>query len=172
MRSSQSENVAEHTMQVAVIAHGLAVVGNTYFGKAYNPETAATLALFHECAEVLTGDLPTPIKYHNPVLRDAYKALEGTANEKLIDCLPACLRGAYAPLVKQTDGAEAALVKAADKLSALIKCIEEEKLGNVEFSAAKIATETAIHALHCEEAEHFIAHFLPAFVKTLDDLFL
>ncbi len=169
MRNSITENIQEHSHMVAVLAHGLGVIGNTVYGKAHNPEHLATLSLFHDATEILTGDMPTPIKYQNPDIISAYHQVEAYAADKLVQMLPAELREAYAPLLQPTPE-EYRLVKAADKLSALIKCVEERKAGNTEFMSAERSTREAIEAMGLEEADYFMEHFMPAFALDLDEL--
>ena len=136
MRNTFSENIQEHSHMVAVLAHGLALIRRDILGLPADPERCATAALFHDASEILTGDLPTPIKYFNPEIKQAYKQVEHVSGEKLLELLPESLRKSYAPLVHETDETVFAIVKAADKLSAHIKCIEELKAGNAEFESA------------------------------------
>lgn len=172
MRNSASENISEHSMEVAMLAHALALLGNKRLGKSYSPERAALLGLYHDCTEIITGDMPTPVKYHDPEIREAYKRIEAGAARRLLYMLPEDLRDEYAsyllPEAESTE--EGILVKAADKLSALIKCIEEEKAGNQEFHSAKEATRRSVQGLHCQEAEIFCEEFLPEYYKTIDEL--
>ena len=172
MRNVINENLSTHAAEVACIAHALAVIGNTYFGKNYDADRVTTLALYHDMPEVFTGDLPTPVKYANDALRRCYAELETKAVEQLSDRLPDELREQYRQLLDMSDcDAELKrLVKAADKLCALIKCIEEEKSSNNEFSSARIATERALEDMRFEELDYFMDNFLPAFSGTLDEL--
>ena len=172
MKSVTDENIAEHSAEVAQIAHALAVIANKIYKKDVNADRVATLALYHECSEVITGDLPTPIKYYNPEIREAYKNLEGVADSKLLSMIPKELQDEYAPLIKQeTDTYEHSLVKAADKLSAYVKCIEELKSGNREFAKAEVALKAEIEAyFHLSEVKYFCDRFLPSYSKTLDEL--
>ena len=172
MKSVSDENIAEHSAQVAQIAHALALIKNRRFGGDLNVDRVATMALYHETSEVLTGDLPTPIKYYNPEIRKAYKDIESTANEKLISMLPDDLREDYRELIEpETDSYEAVLVKAADKISAYIKCIEEMRSGNREFAKAEIALREAVEKYYCyEEVKYFCETFIESFGKTLDEL--
>ena len=170
MRNSRDESLAEHASETAILTHALATLGNRYFGKQYDTERAVTLALFHDTCEVYTGDLPTPIKYFSSEMRDNYKMIEKNAANTLLSHLPEELRPDYAPLIDADDDPLYRLVKAADKLAALIKCIEEEKSGNPEFSAAKKATLQSLRAMNMEEADYFTEHFLPAFSLTLDEM--
>ena len=156
---------------VAVLAHALAVIRRDVFHLAADPERAATAALYHDAPEIFTGDLPTPVKYFNPALRTAYREVESVAAQRLLDMLPEELRAAYAPLLHEDcDEATRVLVRAADKLSAHIKCLEELKAGNREFQQAAGQTRAAVEALALPEAQYFMEHFLPAFGLTLDEL--
>ena len=170
MRNSTPENIQEHSHMVAVLAHALAVIRRDIFKKPCNPDRAATLALFHDASEILTGDLPTPIKYNNPDIRTAYKNVEHMAAERLLGFLPQAIRCTYAPLLCEQDSQLYELVKAADKLSAYIKCIDERKAGNTEFLSAERSTKNAIAEMELPEADYFFKHFLPAFEWNLDEL--
>lgn len=171
MRNTIFENIAEHSLDTAIIAHGLAVIGNTYFGKHIDEERIAVLAMFHDTTEIITGDLPTPIKYFAPEIKVAYKNVEAAAGNKLLLALPREMRPVYKPiLLGEEDEAELwKYVKAADKISALIKCVEEKRMGNMDFEQAEKATIEAIHELKIEEAEYFLETFLPAYNLTLDE---
>lgn len=172
MRNTRSENICEHSLDTAVIAHALAVLRNTRFGGSVDPERAAVLAMFHDATEILTGDLPTPVKYDNPEIRAAYRRVEEMAQKKMLALLPQDLRGAYEPLLCQNAPGDAALfplVKAADKISALIKCVEERGMGNAEFRRAEQAQREAILAMCLPEAECFLTEFLPSYELTLDE---
>ena len=178
MRNTQPENDAEHSLQVAMIAHALAVTGRDRYGRDIDPEHVVTLAVYHDAAEVLTGDLPTPVKYHSDDLRTAYAQVEDAAVEKLTAMLPEALRREVSPCLRETDTEALApedadlrrIVKAADKLSALIKCIEEAKAGNREFDAAAERILSSIHDMALPEAEDFMRDCVPAFLLTLDEL--
>lgn len=171
MRNTSVEDVAQHSMQVAMIAHALCVIENTLFGGNYNAERAAVLALYHESAEVVTGDLPTPVKYYDNDINRAYKNIEGMAEQKLIDCLPPELKAAFAPFVQQDkDEHEHAIVKCADKLGALIKCVEELAVGNKEFEKAYETTRQSIVALPEKSVQYFLETFIPAYSMSLDYL--
>lgn len=171
MRNSVPENIQEHSHMVAVLAHALGVIRRDVLGQDCDPEHLAAMALFHDASEILTGDMPTPIKYQNEEIMQAYKAVEDLAAEKLLAMLPEAMRPAYAELLTGDHaGDEYRLVKAADKLSALIKCMEERKAGNREFTSAEKATIAALHAMELPEAEYFMEHFLPAFELDLDEL--
>lgn len=171
MRNSLPENIQEHSHMVAVIAHALGVIRRDVFGQECNPDECATVALYHDFSEILTGDLPTPIKYHSAEIQDAYKQVEQLACSKLLATLPEELKGAYTPIV----GGEAEkrlhdIVKAADKLSAYIKCIEERKAGNNEFLSAEKSTRAILNQSPMPEVKYFIEHFIPAFELNLDEL--
>lgn len=171
MRNSIHENIQEHSHMVAVIAHALGVIRRDVYGIDCDPEACAAVALYHDASEILTGDLPTPIKYHDDEIMSAYRRVETIASKKLLGMLPEELQPAFEPiLMGQTQRELHPIVKAADKLSAYIKCIEERKAGNNEFLNAEKQTLEAIHAYNMPEAEYFIEHFIPAFEKTLDEL--
>ncbi|MBE6546812.1 MAG: 5'-deoxynucleotidase [Ruminococcaceae bacterium] len=172
MKSVSEENIAEHSAQVAQIAHALAVIKNQKFGGTLNADRVATLGLYHETSEVLTGDLPTPIKYYNPEIRKAYKDIEAVANEKLLSMLPDELTAAYRPLVCAEENTyEYRLVKAADKIAAYIKCIEESRSGNREFARAEEALRAEVERYYeYPEVKYFCDTFLDTFRKTLDEL--
>ena len=171
MRNSLPENIQEHSHMVAVIAHALGVIRRDVFHVPCNPEEYAAVALYHDCSEILTGDLPTPIKDHSPEIMDAYRQVEQLACDKLLDTLPPELRGAFQPVL---DGETAArchdLVKAADKLSAYIKCIEERRAGNDDFLSAERSTRRTLESYRLPEVDYFLEHFIPAFELTLDEL--
>lgn len=170
MRNTERENLSEHSLETAVIAHALAVLGNQRFGRQVSPERVALLAVFHDTPEILTGDMPTPVKYYNPRLREAYGEVERTAGERMLSMLPEDIRESYRPLLLQEEGTiEALMVKAADKLSALIKCIEERKAGNMEFTSAQRATEESLRAMDMPEVNAFLEEFMPAYSLTLDE---
>ncbi len=170
MRNSYTENIQEHSHQTAVLAHALALLRNEYFGGHVDAGAVAAAALYHDASEILTGDLPTPIKYYNPDIRDSYKQVEAVACRKLTGMLPQRLQAAYAELLSPTDPEVEELVKAADKLSAHIKCLEELKAGNTEFRAAAQQTRQAMEQLKLPELELFMEEFLPSFSLTLDEL--
>lgn len=172
MRNEHSENLSEHSFEVSVIAHALAIIGNKRFGKNYNGERAALLGLYHDTPETLTGDMPTPVKYYSDEVRNAYKTVEENACKNIISMLPEDLRDEFSPLFITTPEDEELhkLVKAADKISALIKCIEEKKAGNSEFIKAGEGLEKSVANLGIPEAEVFVNEFLPAYELTLDEL--
>ncbi|MDR3052074.1 MAG: 5'-deoxynucleotidase [Oscillospiraceae bacterium] len=171
MRNTQQENDAEHAAQVAMIAHALAVLRNTRFGGQVNAGWVTQLALYHDAAEVLTGDLATPVKYFNPEIKAAYRGIEAAAAQRLLAMLPGDMRAAYAPLL-QPDTAETAwrLVKAADRIAAYLKCVEELSAGNREFAQAAESTLASIRALGLSEVDAFMAQFAPSFALSLDQL--
>ena len=169
MRNTFEENIQEHSHMVAVLAHGLAMIQRDILGEPADPDRCAAAALFHDASEILTGDLPTPIKYHDRTIRDAYKKVERAADERLLAMLPEELRAAYEGAFTATPDEEK-LVKAADKLSALRQCIEERKAGNREFLSAEEQTRRAIEEMHLPEADWFMEHCLGAFEKNLDEL--
>ena len=170
MRNTFSENIQEHSHMVAVLAHGLALIRRDILGLEAEPERAAVAALYHDASEILTGDLPTPIKYYNPRIKEAYKQVERVSGEKLLRLLPEQLQESYAPLIYEEDERVLAIVKAADKLSAHIKCIEELRAGNQEFASAAEQTRQALTDMHLPELDWFLEHCLDSFGKNLDQL--
>ena len=170
MRNTFEENIQEHSHMVAVLAHGLAVIQRDILGQPADPDRCASAALFHDASEILTGDLPTPIKYYNPEIKKAYKQVEAVSCEKLLALLPAELRPSYAPLLLESDEAGAVIVKAADKLSAYLKCVEELKAGNAEFAQAEKQTYKALVDMKLPCLDYFMEHFLESFRLTLDEL--
>lgn len=155
---------------VAVLAHALALIRRDILGLPADPERCATAALFHDASEILTGDLPTPIKYYNPQIKAAYKQVEQVSGDKLLEMLPEALRPSYAPLIHESDETVHPIVKAADKLSAHIKCIEELKGGNLEFESAAKQTRQALEEMHLPELDWFMENCLSPFGKNLDQL--
>lgn len=170
MRNTRTENVEEHSYEVAVLAHALTVIGRDVLGKELDPNAVAAAALFHDAPEIITGDMPTPIKYFNPELKTAYKQVEAVAQDKLLSMLPAELVPAYEPLVRESDPEVRRYVKAADKLAAWLKCQEELKAGNSEFARAADETMAALKAMEMEEVDWFMEKLGGAFRLTLDDL--
>ena len=170
MRNTRTENVEEHSYEAAVLAHALAVIGRDVFHKEIDPDKAAVAALFHDAPEIITGDMPTPIKYYNPTLKDAYKQVEAAAQDKLLSMLPSELVSAYEPLVRESDRSVQRYVKAADKLSAWLKCVEERKAGSTEFRRAEDETMASLRSMNMEEVDWFLDRMGGAFQLTLDDL--
>ena len=171
MRNTQKENIAEHSNDVAAIAHAIAVIKNTRFGGNLNAEKAAVLGLYHDMPEIITGDMPTPVKYHSKTLRDEFQQVEDAACEKLLSMLPEDMKGAYRPYFFQTeeDAYLWKIVKAADKISALIKCIEEQGAGNREFGKALEGTKKSIEKMNLPEADAFVEEFIESFYLSLDE---
>ena len=171
MPNANKENIAEHSHSVAVIAHALALIGNREFGKNYNPERAALLALYHDTTEVITGDMPTPVKYYNDEIKSVYKDIEKTAGDRLLKMLPDNYKQDYVSLFHKSDEDKQLwkLVKAADKISALVKCIEENRMGNREFDIALKSQEQKIADIDMPEVKFFSEHFLKAYYLTLDE---
>ena len=171
MRNTFSENTQEHSYQVAVLAHALALIRRDILKlPGADPDRCAVAALYHDASETLTGDLPTPIKYYNPDIKNAYKQVEHIAGQRLLSMLPPELVESYAPLVLEEDTDTLPTVKAADKLSAYIKCIEEQKAGNSEFDFAAEQTLSAMHEMNLPELNWFIANCLTAFTLNIDQL--
>ena len=174
MRNTYPETLSEHSLEVSMIAHALCTIGNVRYGKSLDASKAAVIGLYHDASEIITGDMPTPVKYYNQKIKDIFHSIEDEACQKLLGQLPEDLRGSYEDLFFPGE-AEAylwKLIKAADKLSALIKCMEEEKTGNREFVKARESTEEMVRVLSQElpEVEDFVREFLPAYAKTLDEL--
>ena len=170
MRNTQTENIQEHSHMVAVLAHALAVIENEKFGGQVDPGQVAVAALYHDASEILTGDMPTPIKYDNPAIQSAYQQVEAVAEQKLLSMLPEELRPAYEDAITIPDPEVKALVKAADKLDAYLKCVEELKAGNTEFRKAKEQTYAALCQNPIPALRYFMEHFLADFSLTLDEL--
>ena len=178
MRSSRPENLSEHSLEVALIAHMLCVIGNVRHGRALDAERATLIALYHDASEIITGDMPTPVKYHDGRIRDAYRAVERGAEERLLDALPEDLRPAFEDVFWPAEGAGddelylRRLVKAADKVSALIKCVDEARSGNTEFESAEKTCRAAVEEMASElpEVADFMSEFLPSYGATLDEL--
>lgn len=171
-RNAIPENVMEHSYEVAVIAHGLAVVSKRVFGQDVDPQEVATAALFHDASESLTGDLPSPIKYHNSMIRDAYKGVERVAEREMLATLPEALRDDYIDLLlhERHSPAVEKLVKAADIIASLVKCKAEVNAGNREFAKALLDVEDRVNKLNLPEVNYFCEHFLGSFDLTLDEL--
>ena len=171
MRSTVQENIQEHSHMVAVLAHALGLIRRDVLHQPCDPEHLAAVALYHDAPEILTGDLPTPIKYHSASIKSAYDEVESVAVERLLDELPDALRPSYRALLTAPQRPEEyALVKAADRLAAYIKCVEERKAGNLEFSSAEAASLRKLEALTLPEVAYFLEHFMPGFEKNLDEL--
>ena len=178
MRSSRPENLSEHSLEVALIAHMLCVIGNVRHGRALDAERAALIALYHDASEIITGDMPTPVKYHDGRIRDAYQAVERGAEERLLDALPEDLRPAFEDVFWPVEGVGddelylRRLVKAADKVSAHIKCVDEARSGNTEFESAEKTCRAAVEEMASElpEVADFMSEFLPSYGATLDEL--
>lgn len=171
MRNTFSENIQEHSHQVAVLAHALALIRQNILKlDGPDPEHCAVAALYHDASEILTGDLPTPIKYYNPEIKDAYKQVEQIAGNRLLDLLPPELRDCYTHLILEDEESVVPIVKAADKLSAYLKCLEEQKAGNTEFDSAAEQTMASLRQLNRPELDWFLTHCLPAFRLNLDQL--
>ncbi len=171
MKNTRSENLSEHSADVAAIAHAIAVLKNLRFGGKVNAERAAVLGLYHDMPEIITGDMPTPVKYHSKTLRNAFLEVEAEACSRLLSMLPEDMKKEYSPFFFKAEGDEYLwkIVKAADKISALIKCIEEEKAGNREFSKALESTKKAIQKMQLPEADAFLEDFIEAFSLSLDE---
>ncbi|MCI8443307.1 MAG: 5'-deoxynucleotidase [Provencibacterium sp.] len=170
MHSARTETLSEHTLETAILTHALCLLRNEHFGGQCDAGRAVLCALYHDAAETITGDLPTPVKYYSPRIREAYGELEQAAGERLLQMLPDSLRQAYREQLFCQDEEILRLVKAADKLSALIKCIEEERMGNREFACAKQAALHTLHQMRLPEVELFLKEFLPAYQLALDEL--
>lgn len=167
MRNTRTENLSEHSLEVAFVAHALAILGNNRLGKNYNADRVAVCAMFHDTSEIITGDMPTPIKYFNPEIKDAYKKIEAVAEQELISKLPEDMRKDFGEIYSPDDDT-LKLIKAADKISALIKCIEELNMGNLEFKDAERSTRKAIKKLDLAEAQMFMDEFIDSFYLSLD----
>ncbi len=171
MRNTFSENIQEHSHQVAVLAHALALIRRDILQlEGPDPDKCAVAALYHDATEILTGDMPTPIKYYNPDIKDAYKQVERIAGNRLLSMLPEALQDSYAAYVLESDAQITPIVKAADKLSAYIKCVEEQKAGNTEFDSAEKATMAALRKMDLAELDWFIDNCLEPFRLNLDQL--
>lgn len=167
MRNTRQENLSEHSLEVAFVAHCLAIIGNQRLGKDISPEKVAVAAMFHDTSEIITGDLPTPIKYYNPEIKKAYKEIEAVAENQLIEMLPADFKEDFSSIYNP-DSEIKAIVKAADKISALIKCIEEINMGNMEFKDAEVSTRQALDKLDMPEVKIFMDEFMDSFYLSLD----
>ena len=172
MRNTQPENIQEHSLQVAVISHALAVIKNQYFHGNVNADRAAVLGMYHDCNEIITGDMPTPIKYFNPEISQAYKNVEDVSKNKLLTMLPEELKPVYSSILfhEKNEDDSWSIVKAADRIAAYIKCLEEVKAGNREFKKASESIYRSIMEINSPEAVYFMEHFMPSFSLTLDEL--
>ncbi len=168
MRNTRPENLSEHGLEVSMISHALCVIGNVRYEKKLNPEKAALIGIYHDASEIITGDMPTPIKYYNDEIKSAYKQIESTAQKQLTEMLPDDFKEDFKDIYNP-DKLTHRLVKAADKLSALIKCTEELNMGNREFEVAKESISRAISDMKCPEAEVFLCEFIPSFSLSLDE---
>ena len=171
MRNTMPENDMEHALQAAMIAHAIAVMGRERYQRAYNAEYILALAMYHDASEVITGDLPTPIKHHNPAIRTEYNKLEDIAAQKLLSMLPPDLRSYYTPLIAHDESTEEwKIVKAADRICAYIKCLDERKAGNLEFEQARKAVKRTIDQIDIPEVQDFMSECVPGFSLTLDEI--
>lgn len=170
MNNTKTENISEHSLEVAILAHALVNIANVRLSEDLDADKAAVIAMFHDAGEIITGDMPTPIKYYNPEIKNAYKAIEKVAEDRLIAMLPEDLREIYRPVISNEDKVLEKYVKAADKLSALIKCVEEVRMGNNEFLKAKEATEQSIADMRLPALDIFMTECMPAYYLTLDEL--
>ena len=172
MHSTRAESLSEHTCDTALLAHMLCLIARRYTGTPCRPKTVAVAALYHDAPEIITGDMPTPVKYANHALRDAYKALEAESVRSMTGLLPEELGEEISPFIsgELLTAEEKRLLKAADRLSALIKCMEEQRSGNHEFDAVFAQQKAALEAMHCPEADWFMAHCLPCYTQNLDEL--
>ena len=170
MRSVMPENDAEHSLQVAMIAHAIAIIGRDNYGRQVNPEHILALGVYHDVSEVITGDMPTPVKYQTDELRKSYKDVERMANERLLTMLPEGMRPAYAPYLSTPQDYDRQILKAADSISAYLKCLEEKRAGNREFDAAGESIKAGLDQIDLPEVQDFIRDFIPSFELSLDEL--
>lgn len=171
MRNTDTENIQEHSLQVAILAHALCIIRNKYFGGNINADRACVYALYHDANEIITGDLPTPVKYFNPQIKESYRNIEKISKEKLLSMLPEDMQDEYRAILFYEDDEEYRdIIKAADKLSAYIKCVEEVKAGNKEFIQAKESIYKVLKEMNLPELEYFIEHFLPSYSLSLDEM--
>ncbi len=169
MRNTDTESLSQHSLDVAAIAHALAVIGNKRLGKSYDAGKIALIGIYHDMPEIITGDMPTPVKYHNSEIRAAFGSIEKAAQNTLLNTLPEDVRSEYDGLIRPDEKSEEyRLVKAADKISALLKCLLEQRSGNTEFIKAREATEKSLHDMKCEEAEMFLSEYLESYGMVLD----
>lgn len=170
MRNTRNENLSEHSLEVAFIAHALGIINNEVYGGSVPAERLALLAMYHDVTEIITGDMPTPVKYYSPVIRNAYKEVEQVAKDELLTGLPENIGKHYESLLLETEEEKILwhYVKAADKLSALIKCIEEQQMGNSDFADARASIEQSLETMNMPEVQYYIREFLPAYKMTID----
>lgn len=171
MRNTRSENLCEHSLEVAFVAHALGIINNEVFGGNLDAEHLAVLGMYHDVTEIITGDMPTPVKYYSPVIRNAYKEVETVAEKEMLSGIPSELRDRYKGLMLETDNEKELwrYVKAADKISAYIKCLEESRTGNTDFEDAQSTIRRSIDELHLKEADYYMDKFIPAYMQTLDE---
>lgn len=171
MRNTLKENISEHSLDVAMIAHALGVIANLYFDKKIHAERLAVMGMYHDSTEIITGDMPTPVKYYNPVIRNAYKEVESVAKDELLKGLPDPMKPVYDAVLLDTEEEQELwhYVKAADKISAYIKCLEEMRMGNHDFEKAGDSLKQIIDEMHVPEVDFFMEHFIPAYLLTLDE---
>lgn len=171
MRNTYNENICEHSLDVAMIAHALGVINNVYFNGNISPERLALMGMYHDSTEIITGDMPTPVKYYSPVIRNAYKEVEKVAKDELLSSIPQEMRPYYEALLLDTKEEKELweFVKAADKISAYIKCIEEIRMGNLDFEKAAETIKATIEGMGMQEVDYFMEKFIPAYMLTLDE---
>ena len=171
MRNSRDENLCEHSLEVAFISHALGIINNHVFGGDINAERLAILGMYHDTTEIITGDMPTPVKYHSRVIREAYSEVENIAKNELLEGLPEDFRNEYDPLLLETKDEDDLwkYVKAADKISAYLKCVDEKNMGNTDFADAEKSILKVIKDLNLKEADYFMENFVPAYMHTLDE---
>lgn len=171
MRNTRDENLCEHSLEVAFVAHALGLINNHEFGGSLNAERLALMGMYHDVTEIITGDMPTPVKYYSPLIRNAYKDVEKVAKDEILTGLPLSMRDEYSSLLMETEEEEELwhYVKAADRISALIKCIEERKMGNSDFTEAEKTIQQSVDQMNLPEVKYFMEHFFPAFLHTLDE---
>jgi 5'-deoxynucleotidase len=171
MKNTLTENICEHSLDVAMIAHALGVINNKFFDGNINAERLALMGMYHDATEIITGDMPTAVKYYNPAITKAYKEVEGIAKDELLEGLPEKMRKVYDPILQDTEEEKEMwrFVKAADKISAYIKCIEEISMGNGDFAMAETSTESIIKEMHMPEVDFFMENFIPAYKLTVDE---
>lgn len=171
MRNTLPENDLEHAAQTAMMAHAIAVIGVRRHGRTYDPQYIMALAMYHDASEVITGDMPTPVKHNNPIIKEEYRKLEKAAEKRLLSMLPEDLQADFFPLIDHDEASEEwRIVKAADKISAYVKCLEEKKSGNKEFDKASKTIKKSIEKIDLPEVQDFMAEFVPGFALTLDEI--